>query len=223
MMPKLRQLRDRADELGIELALQVDGGITDDTLPIAAAAASEADERDCIRCAAPAPSSRAPQKSRAAGVFRNCRAPRRSSRRAASEPGGPVPRAQAIANRVGVGICTVLASYAAVAVVPRRAEIGAHIAAAGLLSLYSPFQAGLAAALGATVAAGDLLSLYGANSVTLQSEGALAARHRTGAAVDAALSLYGAGQFELVANGAGTLSATPPCGPQSSRAVNLTP
>ncbi|MET4100091.1 ribulose-phosphate 3-epimerase [Agrococcus sp. UYP10] len=41
MMPKLRQLRDRADELGIELALQVDGGITDDTLPIAAAAGAD--------------------------------------------------------------------------------------------------------------------------------------------------------------------------------------
>ncbi len=41
MMPKLRRLRDRADELGIELALQVDGGITDDTLPIAAAAGAD--------------------------------------------------------------------------------------------------------------------------------------------------------------------------------------
>ena len=41
MMPKLRQLRDRADELRIELALQVDGGITDDTLPIAAAAGAD--------------------------------------------------------------------------------------------------------------------------------------------------------------------------------------
>ena len=41
MMPKLRVLRDRADDLGIELALQVDGGITDDTLPIAAAAGAD--------------------------------------------------------------------------------------------------------------------------------------------------------------------------------------
>ncbi|MFA4841862.1 MAG: ribulose-phosphate 3-epimerase [Agrococcus sp.] len=41
MMPKLRLLRDRADDLGIELALQVDGGITDDTLPIAAAAGAD--------------------------------------------------------------------------------------------------------------------------------------------------------------------------------------
>ncbi len=40
-MPKLRLLRDRADDLGIELALQVDGGITDDTLPIAAAAGAD--------------------------------------------------------------------------------------------------------------------------------------------------------------------------------------
>ena len=39
--PKLRVLRDRADDLGIELALQVDGGITDDTLPIAAAAGAD--------------------------------------------------------------------------------------------------------------------------------------------------------------------------------------
>ncbi|MGC5075929.1 ribulose-phosphate 3-epimerase [Agrococcus sp. DT81.2] len=41
MMPKLRLLRGRADDLGIELALQVDGGITDDTLPIAAAAGAD--------------------------------------------------------------------------------------------------------------------------------------------------------------------------------------
>jgi ribulose-phosphate 3-epimerase len=41
MMPKLRLLRDRADDLGIRLALQVDGGITDDTLPIAAAAGAD--------------------------------------------------------------------------------------------------------------------------------------------------------------------------------------
>ncbi|MGM1030543.1 MAG: ribulose-phosphate 3-epimerase [Actinomycetota bacterium] len=41
MMPKLRLLRDRADDLGIELALQVDGGITDDTLPLAAAAGAD--------------------------------------------------------------------------------------------------------------------------------------------------------------------------------------
>jgi ribulose-phosphate 3-epimerase len=40
-MPKLRLLRDRADDLGIELELQVDGGITDDTLPIAAAAGAD--------------------------------------------------------------------------------------------------------------------------------------------------------------------------------------
>lgn len=37
MMPKLETLRGRAEELGIDLALQVDGGITADTLPIAAA------------------------------------------------------------------------------------------------------------------------------------------------------------------------------------------
>lgn len=37
MMPKLEALRGRAEELGIELALQVDGGITAETLPIAAA------------------------------------------------------------------------------------------------------------------------------------------------------------------------------------------
>ena len=41
MMPKLQELRGRADELGIELALQVDGGITADTLPIAAAAGAD--------------------------------------------------------------------------------------------------------------------------------------------------------------------------------------
>lgn len=41
MMPKLRLLRARADDLGIELALQVDGGITDDTLPIAATAGAD--------------------------------------------------------------------------------------------------------------------------------------------------------------------------------------
>ena len=41
MMPKLQILRDRADELGIDLELQVDGGITDDTLPIAAAAGAD--------------------------------------------------------------------------------------------------------------------------------------------------------------------------------------
>jgi len=41
VMPKLRLLRDRANDLGIELALQVDGGITDDTLPIAAAAGAD--------------------------------------------------------------------------------------------------------------------------------------------------------------------------------------
>lgn len=37
MLPKVEALRSRAEELGIELALQVDGGITADTLPIAAA------------------------------------------------------------------------------------------------------------------------------------------------------------------------------------------
>lgn len=41
MMPKLVELRARADEAGIELALQVDGGITADTLPIAAAAGAD--------------------------------------------------------------------------------------------------------------------------------------------------------------------------------------
>lgn len=41
MMPKLQELRGRADELGIELALQVDGGITADTLPIASAAGAD--------------------------------------------------------------------------------------------------------------------------------------------------------------------------------------
>ena len=40
-MPKLTELRARADELGLPLALQVDGGITDDTLPIAAAAGAD--------------------------------------------------------------------------------------------------------------------------------------------------------------------------------------
>jgi hypothetical protein len=44
------------------------------------------------------------------------------------------PRAQAVAGRVGVGICLVLGSYAAVAVAPRGAEILAHIREAGLLS-----------------------------------------------------------------------------------------
>ena len=41
MMPKLVELRSRADEAGVELALQVDGGITADTLPIAAAAGAD--------------------------------------------------------------------------------------------------------------------------------------------------------------------------------------
>ncbi|TXQ08338.1 ribulose-phosphate 3-epimerase, partial [Escherichia coli] len=41
MMPKLERLRGRADEFGIELSLQVDGGITADTLPIAAAAGAD--------------------------------------------------------------------------------------------------------------------------------------------------------------------------------------
>lgn len=41
MMPKLERLRGRAEELGIELALQVDGGITADTLPIAAASGAD--------------------------------------------------------------------------------------------------------------------------------------------------------------------------------------
>ncbi|WP_035254587.1 ribulose-phosphate 3-epimerase [Agrococcus lahaulensis] len=41
MMPKLVELRGRADEAGIGLALQVDGGITADTLPIAAAAGAD--------------------------------------------------------------------------------------------------------------------------------------------------------------------------------------
>lgn len=44
------------------------------------------------------------------------------------------PRAQAIANRVGVGICSVLLSYILVAVLPRYSEVGVHIADAGLLS-----------------------------------------------------------------------------------------
>lgn len=41
MMPKLETLRARARDLGIDVALQVDGGITDDTLPIAAAAGAD--------------------------------------------------------------------------------------------------------------------------------------------------------------------------------------
>ncbi|WP_072313576.1 ribulose-phosphate 3-epimerase [Agrococcus sp. Marseille-P2731] len=41
MMPKVEALRGRAKELGIELALQVDGGITADTLPIAAASGAD--------------------------------------------------------------------------------------------------------------------------------------------------------------------------------------
>lgn len=41
MMPKLVELRARADDAGIPLALQVDGGITADTLPIAAAAGAD--------------------------------------------------------------------------------------------------------------------------------------------------------------------------------------
>lgn len=41
MMPKLVELRSRADEAGVELALQVDGGITADTLSIAAAAGAD--------------------------------------------------------------------------------------------------------------------------------------------------------------------------------------
>ncbi|WP_306233295.1 ribulose-phosphate 3-epimerase [Agrococcus beijingensis] len=41
MMPKLELLRGRAEELGLELALQVDGGITADTLPIAAASGAD--------------------------------------------------------------------------------------------------------------------------------------------------------------------------------------
>jgi hypothetical protein len=44
------------------------------------------------------------------------------------------PRAHAIANRVGVGICSVLLSYIVVAVLPRAGEVGVHIAEAGLLS-----------------------------------------------------------------------------------------
>ncbi|MCR8671758.1 ribulose-phosphate 3-epimerase [Agrococcus sp. HG114] len=41
MMPKLVELRRRADEAGLPLQLEVDGGITDDTLPIAAAAGAD--------------------------------------------------------------------------------------------------------------------------------------------------------------------------------------
>jgi hypothetical protein len=44
------------------------------------------------------------------------------------------PRAQAVASRVGGGICLLLGSYAAVAVAPRAREVAAHVAAAGLLS-----------------------------------------------------------------------------------------
>ena len=45
------------------------------------------------------------------------------------------PRAQAVASRVGVGICVVLGTYGLVAVVPRANEVVAHIREAGLLSL----------------------------------------------------------------------------------------
>src|SRR5699024_3452968 len=41
MMPQLVERRARADDAGIPLALQVDGGITADTLPIAAAAGAD--------------------------------------------------------------------------------------------------------------------------------------------------------------------------------------
>jgi ribulose-phosphate 3-epimerase len=41
MMPKVEALRGKAEQLGIELALQVDGGITADTLPIAAASGAD--------------------------------------------------------------------------------------------------------------------------------------------------------------------------------------
>jgi ribulose-phosphate 3-epimerase len=41
MMPKLVELRARADAAGVDLALQVDGGVTADTLPIAAAAGAD--------------------------------------------------------------------------------------------------------------------------------------------------------------------------------------
>jgi hypothetical protein len=44
------------------------------------------------------------------------------------------PRAQAVASRVGAGICAILGSYVAAAVLPRWRDVAAHVSAVGLLS-----------------------------------------------------------------------------------------